>query len=195
MNRMSGHDRALLYRLALETGFRWSELYSLTRASFDFESTPALVMIKAEDAKNRKDDFLPLRKELASDMKVHLASALPTDKAFPTMRQEKGADMFRADLEAAGIPVVDDNGRVLDFHSLRHTFGTFLNRARVPLATAQKLMRHSDPKLTANIYTHVIVQDKAEALALLPTMEAVEKAQVPPSPPTAKKHRSRKLRV
>ena len=40
-------------------------------------------------------------------------------------------------------------------------------------ATMQKLMRHSDPKLTANLYTHVLVNDKAEELAKLPTIAAV----------------------
>jgi hypothetical protein len=33
-------------------------------------------------------------------------------------------------------------------------------------------MRHSDPKLTANIYTHVLLDDKAEALANLPMIAA-----------------------
>ncbi len=94
---------------------------------------------------------------------------LPTAKAFPGMGT-RGAAMLRVDLDAAGIPYTDKYGRQRDFHSLRHTFASLLNQANVPLATAQKLMRHSDPKLTANIYTHVMVNTKAEALARLPVI-------------------------
>ena len=85
-------------------------------------------------------------------------------------------------MEAAGILSRDANGDLItvdeyglsyDFHGLRHTFATMLNQARVPLATAQRLMRHSDPKLTAKVYTHVMVDTKAEALDMLPTIAAV----------------------
>ena len=170
---MTGADRALLYRFALETGFRWSECCSLTRASFDFEASPATVTIRAESAKNRKEDTLPLRPELAADLNKRMALFLPTAKAFPGMRRDKGAKMLRVDLEAAGIPATDEYGRVVDFHSLRHTFGTLGAKAGIPLATMQKLMRHSDPKLTAGIYTHVLVADKADELAKLPELVAV----------------------
>ena len=59
------------------------------------------------------------------------------------------------------------------FHAFHHTFASMLNHAHVPLATAQRLLRHSDPKLTAKIYTHVMLADKAEELSKLPKIEAV----------------------
>ena len=37
----------------------------------------------------------------------------------------------------------------VDFHALRATFATSLARADVPLVQAQRLMRHSDPRLTS----------------------------------------------
>ena len=95
------------------------------------------------------------------------------------LQKGKGAGMFRADLEAAGILkrdkdgeliITDEYGLVYDFHSLRATFASLLNKVRVPLATAQRLMRHSDPKLTSNIYTHVLIDDKAEEPAKLPVI-------------------------
>ncbi len=98
------------------------------------------------------------------------------------MWKGKGAEMIRVDLEAAGIISRDAHGELItldeyglsyDFHGLRHTFATLLNNARIPLVTAQKLMRHSDPKLTANIYTHVMNDAKAEALAKLPEIAPV----------------------
>ena len=173
---MAGPVRALLYRTAIESGLRWSELRSLTRASFDFDVETATVTIAAEDAKNQKEDTLPLRPELAGDLKAHMALFLPGAKAFPGMGN-KGAEMLRVDLEAAGVPYVDEYGLVGDFHAFRHSFGSLGAKAGIPLAVMQKLMRHSDPKLTANLYTHILVKDKADELAKLPTIAPIHEKE------------------
>lgn len=173
---MTGAIRALLYRTATETGLRWSELRSLTRASFDFTTDTATITIKAEDAKNRKNDTLPLRPDLASDLKAHMALFLPNAKAFPGMGN-RGAKMLQVDLKATSVPYIDKYGRYGDFHAFRQTYGTLGAKAGILLATMQKLMRHSDPKLTANLYTHILVNDKAEELAKLPTIAAAVKEE------------------
>ena len=74
------------------------------------------------------------------------------------------------DLRAAGIAKTDTQGRTLDIHCLRHTFATLLARNGVSPATAQKLMRHSDIRLTMNLYTQLDLADTASALAALPTI-------------------------
>ncbi|MFH1421631.1 MAG: tyrosine-type recombinase/integrase, partial [Planctomycetota bacterium] len=66
---MSGQDRALLYRLALETGLRASELASLAKNSFSLETNPPTVTVKAAYSKHRRDDTLPLRPETAQIIK------------------------------------------------------------------------------------------------------------------------------
>jgi integrase len=68
------------------------------------------------------------------------------------------------------IVKTDDRGRTIDIHALRHTFGTHLSKAGVPLRTAQAAMRHSDPSLTANVYTDPRMLDVAGALASLPRL-------------------------
>jgi hypothetical protein len=78
--------------------------------------------------------------------------------------------VFSRDLAAAGIAKRDARGRVVDVHALRHTFGTHLCRAGVPLRTAQAAMRHSDPKLTANVYTDPQLLDVAGAISHLPDL-------------------------
>lgn len=164
---LTGRQRALIYRLAIESGLRYKEIWSLSRASFDLDGVPATVAIAPEDEKARRGDILPLRPGLAADLKTYLAF-IPNDaKAFP-MWKDKGGEMLQQDLKAAGIAVEDEAGRVVDFHALRTTFGSLLNLAGVPLKTAQDLMRHSDPKLTANFYTMTTTQDRAEALGKLP---------------------------
>ena len=66
--------------------------------------------------------------------------------------------------------VVLNRGRTIDIHALRHTFGTHLSKAGVPLRTAQAAMRHSDPSLTANVYTDPKLLDVAGAVASLPDL-------------------------
>ncbi len=65
---------------------------------------------------------------------------------------------------------INHAGRFADFHANRHTYITNLSKAGVALKTAQTLARHSDPRLTMNIYTHSNVQDQAEAVAKLPKL-------------------------
>jgi hypothetical protein len=50
------------------------------------------------------------------------------------------------------------------------TFGTLLGKGGVPLRTTQAAMRHSDPKLTANVYTDPKLLDVRGALDALPSL-------------------------
>lgn len=54
--------------------------------------------------------------------------------------------------------------RKIRFHDLRATTATLLARAGVSVQIAQKILRHSDPKLTANIYSRVEMSDMRTAL-------------------------------
>ena len=56
----------------------------------------------------------------------------------------------------------------LDRRWLGHTFATLLAGNGVSPAVAQKLLRHSDMRLTMNIYTHLDLADTADAVAALP---------------------------
>ena len=45
------------------------------------------------------------------------------------------------------------------FHDMRHTTATLLLKEGVPLATVQRVLRHTDPRLTTEIYGHLDVED------------------------------------
>ncbi len=47
------------------------------------------------------------------------------------------------------------NVRPIRFHDLRHTTASLLLAAGAPLHAAQKIMRHADPKVTAETYGHL----------------------------------------
>ena len=62
---------------------------------------------------------------------------------------------------------------IADFHAAgRHMYITQLLRSGVSVPEAKELARHSDVNMTMR-YTHIGIDDQAEALALLPRLGAV----------------------
>lgn len=72
------------------------------------------------------------------------------------MNIELGCRTYRNQL-VPPYPLADD----LCSYCLRHTYCTNLARRRVDLRTAQKLMGHASIRMTAEIYSHVTVEDLA----------------------------------
>ena len=169
---MTGAARALLYRVAVETGLRRGELASLTRASFDLDGPAPEVRVAAGYSKHRRQDVLPLRPDTAALLRAFLAGKTPAAPAFNVPEHRLSAKMMKADLEAAGIDYRDDAGLVADFHALRHTAGTLLAATGVHPKVAQSLMRHSTIDLTMSRYSHVLVGQEASAVAGLPDLAA-----------------------
>ncbi|HWL95519.1 MAG TPA: tyrosine-type recombinase/integrase [Phycisphaerae bacterium] len=119
---LTGDDRAMLYRVAVGTGFRAAELFSLTPESFDLASNPPTVAVEAAYSKRRRRDEQPIRPDLADRLAPWLRQRAAGEAVWPITCARKTAEMIRADLEAAGVAYADDAGRVLDFHALRHTY-------------------------------------------------------------------------
>ncbi len=171
---MSGQERALLYRVALETGLRHSELRSLTVGDLELAAEPSTVRVEAAYTKSGREDVLPLRQDTAALLERHTARRLPAAPVF-NMWRGKGAPMLRRDLRAAGISYENDKGEYVDFHALRHTFITALANSGVHPKTAQALARHSSITLTMDRYTHSLLEGQAEAVAKLPDLTPAER--------------------
>jgi len=62
----------------------------------------------------------------------------------------------------------DENGMYADFHANRHTFISNLAKADVSPKSAQTMARHSDINLTMNVYSHVQMDEQADAIRKLP---------------------------
>src|SRR5208282_5445721 len=77
------------------------------------------------------------------------------------------------DAEANGIPYRDELGRYGDFHALRYTWATFLQRNGLAQRFAMKLMRHSDIRLTSKVYTDEMQLPIYDAIKNLPRLDAV----------------------
>jgi integrase len=199
-----GEERQLIYKTMVMTGLRKKELASVKLRNLDLNDDPAFLTLDAGNEKNREGNSIPLRADLADDLRDWLSDRLasrqeadrnPATLSFQTetarrqgtVNSESEASrlssdellfkvpsslltVLNRDLKAAGIPKCDDRGRTLDIHALRHTFGTHLSKAGVPLRTAQAAMRHSSPVLTANIYTDPRLLDVQGAVEALPDL-------------------------
>jgi excisionase family DNA binding protein len=167
---LTGADRATIYVLAAYTGLRSSELGSLRPAAFQLDAEPFTVTVEAAFSKHRRRDMLTLRPDVAAMVRGYMAGKSKSKLLWPGTWTEAGAEMLRADLEAAGIAYVDEAGRFYDFHALRHQFISNLAQAGVHPKAAQELARHSDIRLTMNVYTHLGLRDQAAALDKLPSL-------------------------
>jgi len=166
---MDGYERYLLYRFAIETGFRANAIRSLSVASFDFEKSQ--VILRTAYNKSRHEVCQPLRPELIGLLKDFFKAKLPSDKAFGGTYKHLGrtSDMIKADLADAGIAYVDETRRYADFHSLKYDFATLLARSGVPDAIRQSLLDHKSSESTSH-YTQIPNMERAAAIQLLPAL-------------------------
>jgi integrase len=194
-----GRERALIYKTLVLTGLRKGELSSLTVAQLHLDEPVPFASLDAADEKNREGNDIPLRDDLAADLRDWLAfklerlqqEARASGEPIPA-RLPHDSSLFRVpdrlvkildrDLVLAGIArrvkvegkwridKRDERGRTIDVHALRHTFGTLLSKGGVAPRTAQAAMRHSDIKLTMNVYTDPKLLDVRGALNTLPVL-------------------------
>lgn len=157
---ISGYDRAICYLLAAGTGFRASEIRSLTPESFNLGAEPT-VTVKAAYTKNGREAIQPIRGQLAAELRPWEEGK---PRGIPVFNlPEKTAKMLRFDLERAGISYETAEG-VVDFHSLRGVYVTRLVESGASIKTVQELARHSTVTLTVGRYTRTDDKRKREAL-------------------------------
>lgn len=70
-----------------------------------------------------------------------------------------------------GSSIRTPGGLFADFHSLRRTYFSNLTHNGAPLATAQKLARHSTPVHTAARYTRIELTDQHREVEKLPPLK------------------------
>ncbi|MGO9109108.1 MAG: tyrosine-type recombinase/integrase, partial [Thermoguttaceae bacterium] len=166
-----GRERALIYKTLVLTGLRQGELASLTTGQLVLDATPPFLILHAADEKNREGSTIPLRPDLGADLRAWVAQKGVVAANTPLFAVPSGlVRILEYDLRLAGIPKVDERGRSVDVHALRHTFGTLLSKAGVAPRTAQAAMRHSKIDLTMNVYTDPKLLDVAGAIEALPAL-------------------------
>ena len=128
-------------------GLRWSEAVALTRDDI-------------------RDGRVHVTKSVHGQTKsragVRVVPLVSPFKPFPTTRRP-----LRRVLEPHGITI----------HSLRHTYAYLLKSKGVHVTTAQRLLGHSDPKVTLAIYTQVLDNEIDDTGVLLKSFIGDEKAE------------------
>lgn len=107
-------------------GLRWSEAVALT---FD----------------DIKDDRVWINKSIHGSTKSK-AGIRSVPLVSPFIVFPKSPKTLRKVLKPYGV----------DIHSLRHTYAYLLKQQGVHVTTAQRLLGHSDPRVTMNVYTQVL---------------------------------------
>ncbi len=170
-----GRQRRIVYLLAVWTGLRRGEIRQLKWGDIKLDTIPGHIVLRAGTTKSKRADMLPVHPQLADALRNWKSpEAEPDDNVVGTVPDMK---CLRADLKLAGIPDKDESGRYVDFHSLRVSLSTMLAAHNVSPRIAQALMRHTDPRLTASVYT----DEK-----LLPLVAELQKVPEIPSQPSGK---------
>ncbi|MFQ5806578.1 MAG: tyrosine-type recombinase/integrase [Phycisphaerae bacterium] len=160
-----GRERVLAYLLTFWTGLRRSELAALEWQDVRLDTLPAKIELRSETTKAKRADSIALHPQIAQALReTKPAKVKPTGRVLRTV---PGMNVLRADLAYAGIPENTEAGCV-DLHAMRKSISTYLATHGIPQRLAQAHLRHTDPRLTAGVYTDESLLPVASAIAGLP---------------------------
>ena len=167
-------ERRLIYVLALSTGLRRAEMESLTWGDIELDEPQPHLRVRAKFTKNRRDAFIPLIPQTAEVLRATRPAVVSGDMAVLPAGVPRNRRALRRDMVAAGIPVMDGNGRKFDLHALRTTCCTFLLAAGVPARLVQEIMRHSDIRLTTKNYADMSRSPLRESMNVLSPLVSLQ---------------------
>ena len=156
-----GRIEPTLYLTAAMTGLRQGELIGLRWRDVDLEARRVRVVspyVRGEfgDPKSeRSGRSVPLAQRVADALaRLRELSAYRHDSELVFCHPESGNPLDRSKLvRRFKERLRDADVRPIVFHELRHTFGTRMAAAGVPLRTIQHWMGHADSK-TTQVYAH-----------------------------------------
>ena len=166
------HDEALI---SLHCGLRFGEIANLKWVDVDFKNET----LHIKDPKGGEDRHVYMTPQV-KDMLLERfpPESRPTDLVFPDAngRPKKAVSkaFFRA-VERLGLNdgIEDPRDKVV-FHTLRHTFASWLAIRGTPILTLKELMGHKSLAMTER-YSHLMPDQKREAImGLARAFEAVE---------------------
>jgi hypothetical protein len=191
-----GWTRSLAYKTMAYTGLRFGELRSISVAQCRLDHEPPYLDLKAEHEKARRGARIALPAFLSEELARYLSERItrlcgdcsPFPKTFHNSplfdlprkmtrvfdRDLVFAELAERDPDTGNVNKRDEQGRSVDIHSLRHTFITQLAMSGATMVETAKAARHSDPRLTLKVYSHVDLQDLSDAVNRLPAPGAVD---------------------
>jgi integrase len=174
VNAAAVHFRPLV-QAALLTGARWSELCRMRVRDADLVAGVVLI----PETKAGRPRYVHL-----SDEGVGLFGALCGGKALDELIfTNQHGRAFGASHQIRPMREACENGKVpsTGFHILRHTYGSRLAMAGVPIAVIAEALGHSDERITRKHYAHLSPSYVRDAIrAGLGTMGVFEMSIVSP---------------
>jgi integrase len=156
------------YLTAALTGLRLHELSLVERRDFDLEK--AVWTCRPEVDKMNTAHRLPILPDLLPTLRRICKGKTPSTRLFP---EQQSNATFNRHLERAGIQKISEDGRRLNFHSLRYTFCTLL-AGKLPLKAVQRFMRHASLKQTADLYLQLELDSLLDQVIDLPPLFSLE---------------------
>lgn len=153
------HDIALF---SLRTGARFDEVAKLKWQDIDFDN--GIIHLEGKNSETRQA-------YMTDDIKAILESrnsGIPDEHIFKNRKTggkiNKVSHAYRRTIEALGLNegVTDPSQKVV-FHSLRHTFGSWLAMQGTPIYTIKELLGHKTLAMTER-YAHLLPDHKREAI-------------------------------
>lgn len=183
--------------LAGSTGLRRSELVALTWSDIDLVLMQ--VNVRRSCVRNHFGDTkteasrkpVPLHPSVVKCLETWRKESLYKNEehfVFPSIRrmgkQPLSPDTLLKKVIRPAVIRAGIKGKVIGWHSFRHSLATNLRDAGVDLKTAQELLRHANSRITLDVYTRAISARKREANDRVMTMvleEGKKKALPAPS--------------
>ena len=143
------YDQALL---SLYTGMRAGEVFALQWSDIDFERG-SLTIRDPKNGETRTAFMVPKVREMLSNRKASASTSwVFIDKKGGQVKEVSGS--FMKAVEAVGLnDGRDDSRQKVVFHTLRHTFASWLVATGTPIYAVSKLMGHKSIVMTER-YSH-----------------------------------------
>lgn len=158
INGVNCHFGEFAY-LLLHTGLRRGEALALHSDNIDFDKK--LIYVKQSVYfKSNRPELKPPKTE-AGKREVFLLDSL-----IPILKDKKGfifggeSPMTEQAFRRAWERYMKESGVTITPHQLRHAYATVLYENNIDAKSAQKLLGHSDYKVTLQIYTHISQKKK-----------------------------------
>jgi integrase len=146
--------------LALDTGMRAGEIFSLTWADIDLDR--GMLTLRNTKSGKTRTAFLTDRAKAVLDS---IPKGKPSELIFPARGARRSrlhggkiqqiSDTFNKCVDNLGLnDDIEDRRLRVTFHTLRHTYASWLVEAGVDLYTVKELLGHSDFKMTSR-YSHL----------------------------------------
>jgi integrase len=155
--------RQLAYALAALNGLRRNEAEWLTWENVHLRATVPYIELPQKMGSDDTMDVIPLHPYVIS-----LLTGREREAAEKVVGIVPKVPTLDRDWTRIGVTMTDEKGRRLDYHALRHTFQTELDRTGCSRATKQRLMRHAGEDVTDG-YAHAELAEMQAALQRIPS--------------------------